>query len=155
MLSKPMIRPTVLEDLDGLKSVIESTHLLPPEMLEPMVAPFLAPDGDGSMWLTLCEPDPIGVVYCVPERLTEGTWNILLLAVHADLQNSGRGARLVAHLEESLQAKRARLLIVETSGLEEFEPTRRFYRKLDYIEVGCIPDFYSPGDDRVTFIKVL
>jgi ribosomal protein S18 acetylase RimI-like enzyme len=87
--------------------------------------------------------------------MTEGTWNMLLIAVHPDYQNSGRGAALVAHLETVLRTREARLIIVETSGFDEFEQARRFYRKLGYAEEAQIREFYAPGEDKLVFVKAL
>lgn len=150
-----MIRPTIEEDLKDLMSIIASTNLFPPELLPPMLSGYLSAGGDGSLWLTLCDLDPVGVVYCVPEMMTMGTWNMLLLAIHSDYQHAGRGAKLVSFLEDKLREIKARLLIVETSGVAEFERTRQFYRKMGYIEAARIPDFYSRGDDKLTFFKAI
>jgi ribosomal protein S18 acetylase RimI-like enzyme len=150
-----MVCVTERNDIKGLETVIEATGLFPPDLLEPMLNPFFGEGGDGAIWLTLSDPEPIGVLYCVPEKLTEGTWNILLIAIHPEYQNSGRGAQLMLHLESALRERRARLVIVETSGLTEFEQARAFYRKLGYAEEARIRDFYAPGDDKVVFVKAL
>lgn len=48
-----------------------------------------------------------------------------------------------------------RMLLVETSGLPDFERTRRFYMKCGCEEEARIRDFYTTGDDKVVFRKVL
>ena len=119
-----------------------------------MIRPFFE-EGDGSIWLTLREPEPIGVLYCAPEKFTEGTWNMLLIAVHSDYQNSGRGASLVSHLEATLREQGARLVLVETSSIPYFEQARSFYRKLGYAQAARIHEFYGPGDDNLVFRKMV
>ena len=48
-----------------------------------------------------------------------------------------------------------RLLPVETSGGEEFEYVRAFYRKSGYDEEARIREFYKAGDDKIVFRKAL
>ena len=48
-----------------------------------------------------------------------------------------------------------RFLLVETSGLPEFEDTRRFYRTRGYGEEARIRDFYTSGEDKVIFRRAL
>ena len=54
---------------------------------------------------------------------------------------------------ERLIQDRARIIIVETAGRPDYESTREFYRQRGYEAISVIPDFYAPGDDKVTFVK--
>ncbi len=47
------------------------------------------------------------------------------------------------------------MLIVETSSLDRFERTRRFYRDRGFVEEARIREFYGPGDDKIVFWKLL
>ena len=47
------------------------------------------------------------------------------------------------------------MLIVETSGSDDFERVRTFYANRGYQEEGRIRDFYATGYDKVAFRKVL
>jgi hypothetical protein len=44
---------------------------------------------------------------------------------------------------------------VETSMRAQYDGTRRFYRACGYEPAAELPDFYAPGDDKATFLKVL
>lgn len=72
-----------------------------------------------------------------------------------DCQGQGRGAALIRYVEQTLTARGARLLLVETSGLPSFELTRAFYCKCGYDEEARIRDFYEAGDDKIVFRKAL
>jgi len=150
-----MIRPTVTNDVTEIKRVIEETALFPGAMLDDMIAPFLSGNANGEFWLTSHENKPTGVLYCAPERMTEGTFNLLLIAVDPAVQGSGIGSQLTAAIESILSERGARLLLVETSSLPEFEATRRFYRRRDFLEEARIRDFYQPGEDKVIFRKLI
>lgn len=148
------IRNVVASDLPHLKTVIDSSELFPSEMLDEMMEGYFA-GTEESIWLTADEDRPTFVAYCAPEKMTEGTWNLYLVAVHDSLQGSGVGRKVLHYLENLLVEKKARILIVETSGLPEFEPTRAFYKKCNYTEEARIRDFYEAGDDKVVFWKSL
>lgn len=149
------IRPVVAGDLPALKAVIDATDLFPSDMLDDMVAGYLRGDPADGFWLTHDEGGPLAVACCAPERMTLGTWNLLLIAVHPERQRQGMGAALMRHVEQTLAARGERLLLVETSGLPAFERTRAFYRKLGYDEEARIRGFYQAGEDKVVFRKAL
>lgn len=52
-------------------------------------------------------------------------------------------------------ARGGRLLLIETSSLPHYEPTRRFYLKHGYERSCAIADYYADGDDLVVFRKRL
>lgn len=149
------IRCVHRDDIPALRSVIDAIGLFPGEMLDAMVAPFLDGADTGEAWLTYDDGAPVAVAYHAPERMTSGTRNLLLIAVHPDRQGLGVGAALMAHVEAGLAASHERILLVETSGLPAFDATRRFYAKLGYEEEARIRDFYQAGEDKVIFRKAL
>jgi len=48
-----------------------------------------------------------------------------------------------------------RILLIETSSLPHYDPTRRFYLKHGYGQEAVLRDFYADGDDMVVFRKRL
>jgi ribosomal protein S18 acetylase RimI-like enzyme len=150
-----MIRTTSADDLPGLKRIVDRTGLFPSAMLDEMIAAHLSETDGGEIWLTHDDGGPRGLLYCAPERMTEGAWNILLIAVDPALQGRGVGSALIEAVEAVLNERGARIVLVETSGLPDFEPTRRFYRARGYSEEARIRDYYRHGDDKVVFWKAL
>ena len=152
----PAIRTVTPADLPGARAVIGANGLFPPEMLDGMIGGFLSGTAD-EVWLTIgSDADAVaGLVYAAPERLTDGTWNALLLAVHPEHQRRGLGAALMHAAEAMLAARGARLLLVETSGLPDFDGTRRFYARIGYGEEARIRGFYAAGEDKIVFRKPL
>lgn len=150
------IRHVARGDVPALKAVIDATGLFPSEMLDDMAAGHLAGAAPDEIWLTHdAGAGPTAVAYCAPERMTQGTWNLYLIAVHPDRQGRGLGAAMVRHIERVLAARGGRVLLVETSGLPAFERTRAFYRKNGYEEEARIREFYQAGEDKVIFRKAL
>lgn len=151
-----MIRPTTPADATALLAMANAIGLFGPDELEE-VGTMLATHFDNSdnedFWLTDDDGGPVGVAYCAPERMTEGTWNLLFIAIHPDHQGQGRGTALLRHVEQTLAARGERLLLVETGA--SLEQTRALYRKCGYDEEARIRDFYKAGDDKIIYRKVL
>lgn len=77
------------------------------------------------------------------------------MAIHPDRRGSGCGTAITRYVEEELAREGARILLIETSGVESFERARAFYRRIDYTEEARVDDDYGPGDDKVVFGKSL
>lgn len=151
-----MIRTIRPGDLPVVKTIIDAVDLFPSEMMDDMIAPFFDdPDGD-PFWLT-CEQDgvPVAVAFGEPERMTDGTWNLLLIAVHPDHQSKGIGETVMGHVETMLARRGGRILLVETSGADAFARTRSFYDRIGYEQEARIRDYYAAGDDKIVFRKAL
>ncbi|MEM8788413.1 MAG: GNAT family N-acetyltransferase [Pseudomonadota bacterium] len=150
------VQTTTPADLPALADAVAATGLFPPDLL-PTLFDGGGGGGDGAThWLTACVGDtPIGFAFAAQEELAEGTWNMMAIAVHPDMQGTGVGTALVAALESRLRDDAARLLIVDTSGAAGFAATRAFYAARGYREEACVRDFWAPGDDKVIFTKGL
>lgn len=81
--------------------------------------------------------------YAKSEELTDGTWNMLAIAVLPGRHRSGAGSALVSKSEGVLRDRGQRILIAETSGLPECERARNFYRRNGYAEEARIRDFWG------------
>ena len=139
-----------------LKRIIDDLALFPSAYLDGMMNDFFTNTNTSDCWLTmLIDEVPVAIAYFAPERLTEGTFNLYLIAVNIDFQGKGFGTQLLNYIEHMLKESGNRVLIVETSGLSEFENTRKFYEKNDYNKEAIIRDFYKEGEDKVVFWKKL
>ena len=150
------IRKVEKTDIPDLKKVLDSSELFPSYLLDDMISDYLNNEKSTDIWFTTIDQGkPISIGYCAPERLTEGTYNLYAIAVHKNQQGNGIGKSMMQYLENELRKSGNRILIVETSGKPEFELTREFYIKCDYIKQAVIPEFYEEGDDKVVFWKKL
>jgi ribosomal protein S18 acetylase RimI-like enzyme len=87
-----------------------------------------------------------------PTPGTLGTFDLYWIVVDPARQGQGVGGHLLGEMERRI-AGRARLALIETSGRGDYGSTRSFYERHGYRVVATIPDFYAPGDDRVTYAK--
>ncbi len=154
-----MIRLTQPDDHVALVSLAHATGLFQPDELEDFSG-LLAEYFEGNLgadhyWIADDEGGLLGAAYFAPEQFSDGVWNLYFIGILPNHQGRGRGTALLSHVEEELRARNERLLLVETSGLENFELTRSFYRKNGYEEEARIRDYYREGDDKVIFCKAL
>lgn len=150
------IRAMVESDLPSVKEIIDNNEMFPSEYLDEMASGYVNQQTE-ELWFVL-EHEKSGVIavaFCSPERMTEGTWNLLLIAVLKKFQGEGVGSRLITFVEEQLKTLSVRVLLVETSSLPEYKRTREFYPKCGYKQVAIIPEYYDEGDDKVVFLKPL
>jgi ribosomal protein S18 acetylase RimI-like enzyme len=111
--------------------------------------------GSADLWLTADDSEPVAVAYCAPEALTDGTWNLLMLWTRQDRAGKGYGSALVEQVEHELSDRGARLLIVETSGLDAFATARAFYCRCGFRQEARIRNFFAAGDDKLVYTKAL
>ena len=150
------IRKIEKQDIDALEIVIESTGLFPGDLLQDMMNDYLTNPSTEEIWLTKdVNGMPVTIAFCAPEKFTEGTYNLFLIAVHKKHQGNGIGSEMMSYIEESLRARGERVLIVETSGLPDFDQTRKFYDHCKFERTAVIRDFYKEGDDKIIFWKKL
>jgi GNAT superfamily N-acetyltransferase len=156
-----MIRPATPADTPTLLALTSGTGYFKPmevETLEGVLEDYHASNRDdfghrAFVW----EEDGVvvGYAYHAPEEMTDRTWYLWWIAVAADQQGRGRGGKLLAFVEGDVRALGGRLLVVETSTTEHYEPTRRFYLKHNYTAASEIQDFYADGDGMAIFTKRL
>jgi ribosomal protein S18 acetylase RimI-like enzyme len=84
---------------------------------------------------------------------TVGTWDLYWIAVDRNRRGKGIGKLLTADVETVVRKKHGRLVFIETSSTPLYENTRQFYLARGYEVVAHIPDFYSPGDDKIILQK--
>lgn len=149
------IRALRREDLSRVGHLVEVNGMFPADMLDTMTAPYFDGETATHRWLVYAGAKVTGVAYFVPEQLTEGTWNLLLIAIDPACHGQGQGTAIMRHVEEELTRESQRILLVETSGTDTFERTRRFYDMLGYEREARIRDYYTDGDDKVIFRKAL
>jgi len=106
----------------------------------------VAVDGDGTVQGYLC----FG-----PTPMTECTYDLYWIVVHARARGRGLARALVEDLEALLRERGRAQIRVETSETEGYGAARALYTRLGYAEASRLTDFYAPGDALITYYKVL
>lgn len=152
-----MLRPTTPADTDALVSLAEETGVFKPleiEALREVLDDYHAVNHTyGHRAVTWDTGSPDGFAYFAPTAMTDRTWELWWIAVEPGRQGQGLGGKLLEFVESEVRAAGGRILLIETSSLPHYLPTRNFYLKHGYEQSGGIPDFYADGDDKVVFSK--
>ena len=150
------IREVIHSDLDSLKIVLDSCGLFPSEYLDDMISDYFHNLDTNEIWFTYVENDsPISIGYCIPEKLTSGTYNLLAIGVSENHQRKGVAVEMMNFIEQKLKTIGARVLIVETSSDDAQIGARNLYQKLGYIQEAVIRDFWNEGEDKIVYWKKL
>jgi ribosomal protein S18 acetylase RimI-like enzyme len=147
-------------DVDAIKDILESTGFFFPD--EVAVGQELASEhlakGEASGYLflfTLRDGRPAAYTCYGPIPGTDGRFDIYWIAVKSELRGQGLGRRLLAETEARIRSLGARLVYAETSGREQYAPTRAFYERAGYKVAAVLPEFYRDGEDKVIYVKDL
>lgn len=112
------------------------------------------PEKSGYHFIVLKDAGRVMGYACYGQRpLTVGTYDLYWIAVDPSCRRQGAGRQLLVQVEQDVCRLGGRLLVIETSGLEMYTPTRSFYLAAGYQLEATIRDFYKPGDDLVVFTK--
>lgn len=150
------IRKVQPQDLTGLKEVLDSSELFPSIYLDDMISDYFNNKDTADIWFTYIDNDiPLALGYCAPEKLTNGTYNLYAIAVRKELQGQGIGQKMMHFIEKLLTDDGNRILIVETSSIDHYALTRKFYHTLGYKQAAVIADFWDEGEDKIIFWKKL
>ena len=88
-----------------------------------------------------------------PIPCTVESYDIYWIAVQEELRRSGLGVELLKKVEEKIKEMGGKRIYVETSSREQYEPTRLFYSRCGYRKEATLKNFYSPGDDKVIYLR--
>jgi D-alanine-D-alanine ligase len=161
--SRPAIRlgELIPADRSRVGDILRATGHFKPKEVDVALELFNAAFGLGVRrdpdyrWLGMRDEGDLLVAFACygPTPMADGTWDLYWIAVEPAMQGTGAGSALVKEVERRIAEDRARLLLIETGGREEYAGTRRFYERLGYAEQARVRDFYAPGDDRVVLTK--
>ncbi len=153
-----MIRHARPDDLDGILNVATHSTLFEHEEMEVFghtIREFFAEEEPEHVWLVDEHLGAVSAVAYMGPEMADRVWNLFFISVLPELKGMGRGGALLRHVEAQLVDLEQRMLVIDTSGLDGFEPTRAFYIKHGYTLSAQIPDFWADGDDKVVFTKRL
>jgi ribosomal protein S18 acetylase RimI-like enzyme len=152
------VRPLPASARDAVEQILDDTGMFRDDeivvALEVIDSYLANPDRDYTALGAFTQGgELIGYSCHGPTPCTLGTWDLYWIAVAPAAQRAGAGSALLQEVERRLAELDARMLLIETSSLPRYEPTRGFYTRHGYHEVARVPEFYGPGDDRVIFAK--
>ncbi len=150
------ISETIPEHAAALLALARVEPLFSPAeagVVEELLRDYLdRPDHNGYFFLSALEGgELVGFACYGPTPMTQGTYDLYWIAVSGTRRGAGIGRALMDIVEESVRAAGGRLLVLDTSGREDYAGTRAFYERLGFEQTALIPDFYAPGDDLIIY----
>jgi len=154
------IRPMTQDDKQEVIRLLQALPEFEPSevaVAEEVIDSYLDNPSGSGYHIQVAEAGPhlAGYVGYGPVPLTKGTWDLYWIAVSTEKQGKGIGHVLISFAEDEIRRTGGRLIIIETSSKPTYQNTRHFYLSRGYEIVGCIPDFYAPGDDKLILWKRL
>ncbi len=146
------------EDGEVIRDIVSSTGLFRPdeisiavELLEERLRAGLA----GGYHFIFAEREGRVLGYCCygPVPLTLHSYDLYWIAVRKEAQGTGIGKILLERSETAIGELGGRKIYIETSSKEMYRKTRRFYERCGYLAEATLREFYSPGDDKVIYVK--
>ena len=154
-----MIRSLKASDRNEVIKILHSTNMFTPAevaLATEQIDIYLTDSNQFDYSVVVLESENfqvIGFLSFGPAPITEDCYNLYWIAIHPRAQGRGHGKELILWLEKRALLVSVRMILVETSSLPMYAPTRGFYRAAGFREVSRIPDYYKSGDDRITYIK--
>ncbi|MFN0182061.1 MAG: GNAT family N-acetyltransferase [Gemmatimonadales bacterium] len=156
-----IIGPIHQRERQALLSLAVSTGLFTPEDAEGLLGGVLDSLAAGELPVgpagVACRESPdgpaVGWSYFAPDPYADKVWNVWWIGVSPSHHGKGVGQAVLSHVEQTVAASGARVIVIETSDQAPLARARKFYAKLGYEERGRIPDFYAKGDAKVIFSR--
>jgi ribosomal protein S18 acetylase RimI-like enzyme len=147
-------------DVQSVKRIVRSTRFFSEaevEMAGELVETYLK-EGRKSGYRFVFLEEGIRVIgyACYGEiPCTKHRYDLYWIAVDPQRQGKGYGRKLLELVEEEVEKLGGQKIYIETSSRRLYAPTRQFYRDRGYLEEARLSDFYSWGDHKVIFSKIL
>jgi ribosomal protein S18 acetylase RimI-like enzyme len=90
-----------------------------------------------------------------PIACTKDRFDLYWIVVQPQLRGMGLGRRLLIETETLIREMSGERIYVETSSREQYSLTRGFYVSCGYELCAALKDFYSEGDDKIIYMKIL
>ncbi len=95
----------------------------------------------------------VGYACYGPIACTVGSYDLYWIAVDNAHRGRGHGRRILEEAEQRMAAAGARRIYIETSGREQYTPTRTFYEHCGYQLEASLNEFYAPNDPKLIYVK--
>lgn len=155
------IRSLLIKDRTILHSMLIDSRFFTPEEIKVAMEliDIVLKDPNQKDYQIHCmvndQDQPLGYICYGPAPMAQGTFDLYWIVVDPPFQNQGVGSKLLDFLEEVVRGRNGRMILIETSSTTPYEKTQKFYLRKGFQAVAKVPDYYSLGNDRITFCKRL
>lgn len=153
------IRPLAHKDRASLHSMLIGTQVFTLEEIDVAMEliDIVIKDPDQKDYRVDCMVDdedrPVGYICYGPVPMTQGVFDLYWIVVDPRFQRQKIGFRLLDFFEGVVRSRGGRMILIDTSSIPQYEKMQTFYSRKGFQEVARLPDYYRPGNDRITFCK--
>lgn len=155
-MAAPRVRALIKDDRPRIEAMTRAAGLFSdPEIavaLEVFDDSFADPDYESAG--VAVDGALVGWACWGPTPNQRGTFDLYWIVIDPTRQGSGLGTSLMKEMSRRIEG-RAKVVLIETSSRPDYAPTRSFYLKHGYRQIGIEVDHYGPGDDLVRYAKGL
>ena len=113
-------------------------------------------DKSGYYWLKAVDEDKlVAFANFGKNEFSTHSWELYWIAVHHSSRQKKLGSSLLKAVEDKVRELGGKILWIETAGRPLYAPTEGFYKRNGYELAASLKDFYSPGDPKQVYVKVL
>jgi GNAT superfamily N-acetyltransferase len=146
--------------MEKVRHLVESTGMFYPfevDVAVQLVEERLAKGVSSGYFFLFAESGEklIGYACYGPIACTQGSYDLYWIVVDKNHQRCGVGRALLRRAEREIARRGGRRVYIETSGRDQYAPTRAFYQRCGYAPEAVLADFYAPGDDKLIYVKQL
>lgn len=147
------------DDPEKVRAIVEATGFFSDEEVKisvELVRERLLRGIESGYYFLFAEDDKgnlLGYTCYGPVTGTQSSFDLYWIVVDNGSQRYGIGKLLESKTVDLVREMGGTRLYAETSSKKQYEPTREFYRKMEYHETAFLEDFYAPGDSKVIFVK--
>lgn len=156
-----ILRETVsADDRVHIEEMVRGTGFFSQAEVEIAVELFDAFSAEGTKsgyHFLICEEngEPIGFSTYGPIPGTLSSYDLYWVVVHGRHQRKGLGGLLLAETETRIRSIGGTRIYAETSGRDQYHPTRAFYEANGYTQEARMKNYYGPADDLMIYVKIL
>ena len=150
------------DDRDAVRRIVSSTGFFSDSEIDvavELVDERLARGDASEYYFVFAEQDGATIGYACygPIACTVGSFDLYWIAVDDSHRGQGFGCVILEAAEQRIAAPpwHGRRIYIETSGREQYAPTQGFYTRCGYALEARLKDFYSPGDDKLVYVKAI
>lgn len=158
--SGPRIRRIVkLSDMDSIRDLVKESGVFSAEEIDIAVelvaeAALKGEKKSGYSFIFIEQGMKIIGYACFGRiPLTENSYDLYWLVVDRQHRKQGFAGQLLVLSEEAIKSAGGKQIFAETSSRQDYAPARAFYEKAGFLQCAWQKNFYSAGDDKVTFMK--
>ena len=134
----------------------DDTRYTPGEEEQLRSLPYRALRGEVIVWYVTNADHEIIAVSCMAENEQKsGGYSWDYIVVHRLYRKWGIASTLLEEMVSYLKQVSARYLLTYTCSLSEYQSIRRLFERNSFQLIGCCPDYYYEGEDRLIYCRKL